>query len=647
MRDFQRDAKNSYSSAQFSPDGRWVVTASADKTARVWNAESGELLQTFTHAGVINATEITADGKFVATASEDRTARLWNLATGAPIGDPLAHAAAVTAVSFSPDGRTVMTASADMSVRLWDTSRGKPQTGSLEHPALVSVARFSPDGQRLATGCQDGTVRLWNTRTGLPVSERLQHASAVINLQFSSDGQRLSTACSDGAACIWEVPAVPLPVPPWVPRLAEALAERRFNERGIIEPVSAKELEAAKRQFSESTASGVWTKWAKWYFADSSTRTISPFTAVTLPDYVQHRTEENCVGSLREAVNLAPTNGVALARLARALMHDYPQVDSPQALEADWCSRSAMRFAPQTFEVLCARAEVLDQNGRLPEALDIMERALEQQPVDADFWVWCGSLQEKTSAFARAYEAYSKAASLAGTNSWADYGIWSRAMLKRAALLRKQGRLAEAQKDILLVHRIPPRDQAISNNLVDLSDHYNGGLTHAWDPDRRQGNDLSEFSRVQKLAGVDFDIRGLIQLSGSLWKNQFPEIVRGIRVAQRCRRLHLLQSARGYLEPEGIPIAKFVVHYMGGQQVEIPVIYGQTVRLWRVQSDSKRETSNAVEAWTGSNPVAGAIRIFKSTWENPRPQEEIATIDFVSLNRTAVPFLIAITAKSD
>jgi hypothetical protein len=221
----------------------------------------------------------------------------------------------------------------------------------------------------------------------------------------------------------------------------------------------------------------------------------------------------------------------------------------------------------------------------------------------------------------------------------------SQALLKRAAVLQKQGRLDEARKDILLAHRIPPRDQDTLRNLVDLSAYYNAGLTLAWDPDRLQGNDLSELPRDQNLAGVAFDVRGLIQLSGSLWRDQYPESVPGIRLAQRCRRLHLLHSARGYLEPDGVPIAKFIVHYWDGQQAEIPVIYGEQIRLWRLGSDSKSETTKAVEAWTGRNPVAGPIRIFKSTWENPRPQEEVATIDFVSLNRTAVPFLIAITAE--
>lgn len=646
MRDFQHDGD--ITSALFSSEGRWVITSSSDKTARLWSTDNGGLLHTFQHAGPVISAEIGPDDHLVATASEDRTARLWNRTTGAPVGEPLRHGAAVTIVTFSPDGRMVMTVAADMTVRLWDTARGQPLTGALEHPALVSCARFSPDGRRISTGCQDGTVRLWNTQSGLPVSERLQHPAMVNDLQFSPDGQRLGTACNDGAARIWEVPSAPLPVPPWVSHLAEVLAERRFDPQGNLEPASSSlELEAVKRQFSAAPASSVWAQWAKWCFADHALRTISPFSSVTLPDYVQQRIEENTLASLREAVSLSPSNGLALARLARALLHDYPQTNTPQTLEADWYSRRAMQLAPQLLEVLWARAESLDRNDRLPEALDLIARALSQKPADPGFLIWCGAIQEKTNAFDRACEAYSRAAELAGTNTWADCGMRSQALLKRAAILKRQGRFDEARKDLLLAYGIPPRHRDTPRNLLDLSTYYNAGLTLAWDPDRLEGNDLSELPRGQKLAGVAFDLRGLVQLSGSLWRDQYPESVPGIRLAQRCRRLHLLHSARGYLEQDGVPIAKYIVHYRDGQQAEIPVIYGEQIRLWRLRSDSKRETSKAFEAWTGSNPVAGDIRIFKSTWENPRPEEEIAAIDFVSLQRKAAPFLIAVTAEPD
>src|SRR5436305_1774326 len=78
------------------------------------------------------------DGKAVLTGSADPTARLWDAATGQPIGPPLEHRAAVDAVSFSPDGKAVLTTSADKTARLWDAATGPPIGPPLVHAQAVS-----------------------------------------------------------------------------------------------------------------------------------------------------------------------------------------------------------------------------------------------------------------------------------------------------------------------------------------------------------------------------------------------------------------------------------------------------------------------------------------------------------------------------
>jgi WD40 repeat protein len=69
-------------SAQFSPDGRWVVTASKDYTARVWDATTGRAVgEPMKHEGVVHSAQFSPDGHWVVTASEDNTARLWDVGT--------------------------------------------------------------------------------------------------------------------------------------------------------------------------------------------------------------------------------------------------------------------------------------------------------------------------------------------------------------------------------------------------------------------------------------------------------------------------------------------------------------------------------------------------------------------------------------
>jgi WD domain, G-beta repeat len=110
-------------SAQFSPDGQRVVTASRDKTARVWDAATGKQIgEPMKHEGEVNSAQFSPDGQRVVTASSDKTARVWDAATGKQIGEPMKHEDEVLSAQFSPDGQRVVTASADKTAQVWDAA---------------------------------------------------------------------------------------------------------------------------------------------------------------------------------------------------------------------------------------------------------------------------------------------------------------------------------------------------------------------------------------------------------------------------------------------------------------------------------------------------------------------------------------------
>ena len=100
------------------------------------------------------------DGRTLATASSDKTARLWDAATGQPRGKPLKHEGAVYAVSFSPDGRTLATASADKTARLWDAATGQPRGEPLKHDGEVRCRGVQPGRPHAGHGQlgQDGAA---------------------------------------------------------------------------------------------------------------------------------------------------------------------------------------------------------------------------------------------------------------------------------------------------------------------------------------------------------------------------------------------------------------------------------------------------------------------------------------------------------
>ena len=194
--------------AAFSPDGKRVLTGSADKTARLWDAATGAEVATLTgHTGSVNAVAFSPDGTRVLTGSDDKTARLWDAATGAAVATLEGHSEGVGAVAFSPDGKRVLTGSLDNTARLWDTATGKAVAtlkGHHEGDGYVLAVAYSPDGKRVLTGSWDATARLWDAATGAAVATLEGHSRPIRAVAFSPDGKRVVTGSDDKTARLWD-----------------------------------------------------------------------------------------------------------------------------------------------------------------------------------------------------------------------------------------------------------------------------------------------------------------------------------------------------------------------------------------------------------------------------------------------------------
>lgn len=204
--------------------------------------------------------------------------------------------------------------------------------------------------------------------------------------------------------------------------------------------------------------------------------------------------------------------------------------------------------------------------------------------------------------------------------------------------------------------KIPARDSKAAPQLINLSGKYTAPLTEQWHPEVNGlppgANHLGALPRgVQNLGGVEFDVRGVIQLTGGLAEDAgaaFAEAQNGIKVGRKCARLHFLQGA-GWRSEDGMPVGKYVLHYAGAQQATLNIVYGVDVRDWWANDSEPKEAKSASIAWSGSNPVteaAGAsLRLFKRTYENPKPDLLIETVDFVSTQGDSAPFLVALTTE--
>ena len=194
-------------SATFSPDGKYVVTASCDNTARIWDAQTGKpVTEPLRHGSSVQSAAFSPDSKYVVTASYDDTARVWDAMTGKPVTEPLWHDDYVQSAAFSPDSKYVVTASWDNTARIWDAMTGKPVTEPLWHDSFVNSAAFRPDGKYVVTASGDNVVRIWDAMTGKLVTEPLRHNNSVISATFSPDGKYVVTASYDNTARVWPFP---------------------------------------------------------------------------------------------------------------------------------------------------------------------------------------------------------------------------------------------------------------------------------------------------------------------------------------------------------------------------------------------------------------------------------------------------------
>ncbi|MBD2604016.1 AAA-like domain-containing protein [Scytonema hofmannii FACHB-248] len=189
-------------SVSFSADGKRIVTASYDKTAKVWDI-SGKLITTLTgHQYAVNSASFSADGKRIVTASYDKTAKVWDI-SGKLIATLTGHQYAVNSASFSADGKRIVTASSDKTAKVWDIS-GKLLATLTGHQAEVNRASFSPDGKRIVTASDDKTAKVWDLN-GKLIATLTGHQHRVNSSSFSPDGKRIVTTSDDQTAKVWDL----------------------------------------------------------------------------------------------------------------------------------------------------------------------------------------------------------------------------------------------------------------------------------------------------------------------------------------------------------------------------------------------------------------------------------------------------------
>jgi len=190
----------------YSPDGRYVLSSSDDKTAGVWDTQTGkEVVKLSGHKdGVFNAA-FSPDGKYILTAGRDKTSKLWDAKTGKLIRDLVGDGRRPWGAAFSPDSKYALIGFGNAVVWVWETETGNTVTKLQGHGDYVLDIRYSHDGKTILTTSGDKTARLWNANTGAVLQVFSGHTNEVWSGSFSPDDKTVVTASWDGSVRLWDV----------------------------------------------------------------------------------------------------------------------------------------------------------------------------------------------------------------------------------------------------------------------------------------------------------------------------------------------------------------------------------------------------------------------------------------------------------
>lgn len=193
--------------ASYSPNGKYILSASDDKTIIIWDAQNGMKKRVLIgHTESVSYATFSHDGKRIASASYDKTIRIWDIKTGKEIKKFIGHTDSVNTVNFSPDDGHIVSASLDNTIRIWDVNNGTQIRLIHRHPnSAFFSASYSPTGRMIVSAAFDNTVSTWNPDKGVELNTFKGHSGFVWSAMFSPNENNIVSSSHDNTIRIWDV----------------------------------------------------------------------------------------------------------------------------------------------------------------------------------------------------------------------------------------------------------------------------------------------------------------------------------------------------------------------------------------------------------------------------------------------------------
>jgi len=645
----------------WSPDGKLLATGCTDKRAYVWDPKDANPQAVLEgHNGKIADLAFHPTADILATSGEDDSIRLWDLQSRRQIA---IHPGGGLQLQFSPDGRKLGCFKGPSSAGILEVSLSQEYrrlVAPFSGPGVAGPA-FSSDGRIIVAGTGE-LVRFWDRFSGKQIGSFLPVGECDTVL-FHPDGQRLITAERNGVFSRRLQPteaasaaAYRLERPQCVldgQNLRDAALSLDGRHLGVVDHQTGNlivlDLEKGsstvlrgqhpQADYVALSPEGRWAATGSWknsivmiwdLEAGSSIKTL------TMParSRVVFSPDGRWLGTSSTEYQLWR---VGSWEPEGASMPGYPEPDF-----------NFMAFSPDNKIMAIVDSA---RNIRLLETSTGKEIASLEAPDAAPIFSLCFSPDGSQLAALEWGQQLQLWDLRLIRRDLRPMGLdWDFAPYPEPPPASRQSVRLEADTGPFsleeLARSIPARDPATPPNLIDLTPYYNLSLTATWHyGDGPSG--LSELPRgLQTLAYVPFDVRGLIRVDGGPATGEaYPAEVTGIRVGRACASLHFLYGAcLAHNGSAGTRAGSCLIHYANGDTSQWPILVRETLE----ESLAGPTDSSWAPAWPAI-PVAGKpderIYLFKSTWNNPRPDEPILSIDWISNPSGPAPSLVAITAQ--